>query len=76
MPVRHCFGLASLEHGVPITHETVFNLASVSKQFTAMLVLMLAEEVPSGVSAALLAAYLGLVLVVARNVPVGDGTED
>jgi hypothetical protein len=34
--------------------------------------LMLAEEVPTGVSAALLAAYLGLVLVVARNVQVGS----
>ena len=29
------FGLANLEHSVPITPETVFYLASVSKQFTA-----------------------------------------
>ena len=41
---RKCFGLASLEHGVPITHETVFNLASVSKQFTALAILMLERE--------------------------------
>ena len=33
---------------------------------------MLAEEVPNEVSAVLLAAYLGLVLVVARNVQVGS----
>jgi len=33
-------GLASLEHGVPVTESTVFYLASVSKQFTAACVLM------------------------------------
>jgi CubicO group peptidase (beta-lactamase class C family) len=41
---RRCFGLASLEHGVPITNETVFNLASVTKQFTALAVLLLERE--------------------------------
>lgn len=41
---RQCFGLASLEHGVPITNETAFNLASVSKQFTAMAMLLLEQE--------------------------------
>ncbi len=29
------FGLANVEHGVPITAATVFDLASASKQFTA-----------------------------------------
>ncbi len=41
---QRCFGLASLEHGVPITHETVFNLASVTKQFTALAILLLERE--------------------------------
>jgi len=38
------FGLASLEHRVPITGETVFDLASTSKQFTAACILLLAED--------------------------------
>jgi len=38
------FGLASLEYKVPITGATVFNLASVSKQFTAMAILILEKE--------------------------------
>jgi len=29
---RRCFGLANLEHRVPITQETVFDLASCAKQ--------------------------------------------
>ena len=37
-------GLADLERGVPISSETAFRLASVSKQFTAMAILLLAEE--------------------------------
>lgn len=38
------FGLASVEHRVPIDGQTVFDLASTSKQFTAACVLLLAEE--------------------------------
>lgn len=38
------FGLASIEHGVPITPATVFDIGSVSKQFTAMAVVLLAQE--------------------------------
>ncbi len=38
------YGMADLEHGVPITSKTMFYMASVSKQFTAMSVLMLAKE--------------------------------
>jgi CubicO group peptidase (beta-lactamase class C family) len=37
------YGLADLEQGVPITPDTVFHLASVSKQFTAMCVALLEE---------------------------------
>lgn len=37
-------GMANLEHGVPITPETVFQAASVSKQFTAFATLLLVSE--------------------------------
>ncbi len=35
----HVQGLASMQHLVPITSESVFNIASVAKQFTALMVL-------------------------------------
>lgn len=38
------YGLASIEHGVPITPKTRFRIASVSKQFTVSAALMLAHE--------------------------------
>lgn len=38
------YGLASLEHLVPNSTETVFNLASVSKQFTAIGIVKLEEQ--------------------------------
>lgn len=38
------YGLASIEHGVPITPQTRFRIASVSKQFTVTAALMLAGE--------------------------------
>ena len=38
------YGLASVEHGVPITPATVFDIGSVSKQFTAMAVVLLAQD--------------------------------
>ncbi len=38
------FGLANVESGVPITAATVFDLASASKQFTAMAILLLEAE--------------------------------
>ena len=38
------YGLASIEHGVPITARTRFRIASVSKQFTVTAALMLANE--------------------------------
>lgn len=39
-----CRGLANLEHRVPITEQTVFHVASVSKQFTAYAVGLLAAD--------------------------------
>jgi len=38
------YGLASVEHGVPIGPDTVFDIGSVSKQFTAMSVLLLERD--------------------------------
>jgi CubicO group peptidase (beta-lactamase class C family) len=38
---RKGFGSAQLEYGIPITPSTIFHVASVSKQFTAMAVTML-----------------------------------
>jgi CubicO group peptidase (beta-lactamase class C family) len=38
------YGCANLEYGTPITPSTVFNIASVSKQFTAMSVLLLVQQ--------------------------------
>ncbi len=38
------YGYAQIEHGVSVTPHTVFHVASVSKQFTAMAVTMLAAE--------------------------------
>lgn len=37
-------GFANLEYGIPISDSTVFHIASVSKQFTAFLALLLEEE--------------------------------
>ncbi len=38
------YGLADLETGLPNTPQTIFHMASVSKQFTAMAILMLADQ--------------------------------
>src|SRR5262245_34241405 len=38
------YGMAAVEHGVPITPSTVFHVGSMAKQFTAFGVLLLAEE--------------------------------
>ncbi len=42
--LERAWGLADLEHGVPITPVTVFEGGSVSKQFTAAAVLLLAQQ--------------------------------
>lgn len=44
MVLQRSYGMASIEHGVPITGKTVFDIGSNSKQFTAMAVLMLAND--------------------------------
>ncbi|OLB66685.1 MAG: hypothetical protein AUI09_05465 [Gemmatimonadetes bacterium 13_2_20CM_2_66_5] len=41
---RRAFGMADLERRVPATPETDYRLASVSKQFTAMAVMLLARD--------------------------------
>jgi CubicO group peptidase (beta-lactamase class C family) len=38
------YGLANVELGVPVTRDSVFNLASITKTFTALAVLKLAEQ--------------------------------
>jgi CubicO group peptidase (beta-lactamase class C family) len=42
--LARAFGLADLEHDVPNTPDTIFEAGSVSKQFTAAAVLLLARE--------------------------------
>ena len=42
--LRRGYGLASIEHRVPITPSTVFDIASLSKQFTGLAVAMLVSE--------------------------------
>jgi CubicO group peptidase (beta-lactamase class C family) len=41
---KHGWGLASLDYGVAITPSTVFHVASVSKQFTAFAIALLAQQ--------------------------------
>ena len=38
------FGLADIEHGIPISDSTIFDIGSVSKQFTAAVILQLGNE--------------------------------
>jgi len=44
MLYQNGYGLANIEHNIPITPDTVFRIASTSKQFTAMSTIILAEE--------------------------------
>jgi CubicO group peptidase (beta-lactamase class C family) len=41
---EHNYGLADVEHLIPITSSTVFSVGSVSKQFTAFAIYLLAKE--------------------------------
>src|SRR5579859_2291679 len=41
---EHGYGMADLDHDVPITPTTIFHVASMSKQFTAASILLLAQE--------------------------------
>jgi CubicO group peptidase (beta-lactamase class C family) len=38
------YGMADLDHDIPITPQTVFHVASISKQFTAASIILLAQE--------------------------------
>ncbi len=38
------YGMANLDHGIPLAADSVFHVASVSKQFTAIAIALLAEE--------------------------------
>ena len=38
------YGIANLEYDVPVTPQTVFHVASVSKQFTAMAIVLLEQD--------------------------------
>ena len=41
---KHGYGMANLDHNVTITPSTVFHVASMSKQFTAASILLLAQQ--------------------------------
>jgi CubicO group peptidase (beta-lactamase class C family) len=38
------YGVANLEHHIPLTSQSIFRIASVSKQFTALAILLLADD--------------------------------
>jgi CubicO group peptidase (beta-lactamase class C family) len=42
--LRRGYGLADVEHGVPVTPQTVFRIGSITRQFLAVAVLLLVEE--------------------------------
>lgn len=41
---RNAYGMADLDHKIPNSHETVFHAASLTKQFTAMAIMMLIND--------------------------------
>ena len=41
---RRGYGMANLEHAIPISDESIFRIGSTSKQFTAMAIALLAEQ--------------------------------
>ena len=42
--LRKSYGMANLEYGIPITNRSIFRTGSLSKQFTAAAIALLAEE--------------------------------
>jgi len=42
--LRKSYGMANLEHNIPITNKSIFRTGSLSKQFTAAAIALLAEE--------------------------------
>jgi len=45
---RNAYGMADLDHGIANTPGTVFHCASLAKQFTAMSILLLSDEIEDG----------------------------
>jgi len=41
---KRCYGMADLEHGIPITPTTVFDVGSITKQFTATCIAILSQH--------------------------------
>lgn len=41
---KHGYGMANLDYNIPISSKSVFRIASISKQFTAMSILLLAKQ--------------------------------
>jgi len=41
---KHGYGIANLDHDIPITSQTVFDIGSTSKQFTAASILLLSHQ--------------------------------
>ena len=41
---RKSYGMANLEHGIPISTKTIFDIASISKQFGAMGIILLLQD--------------------------------
>lgn len=66
---RAGYGLAHLDHGVPITPATVFDIASISKQFGAMTALLLEAEGELDLDAAVGAHVPGLPAFAAAVTP-------
>jgi CubicO group peptidase (beta-lactamase class C family) len=44
MIYKHGYGIANLDYGLPISSKSVFNIGSISKQFTAMSIALLARQ--------------------------------
>jgi len=42
--LRKSYGMSNLEHDIPITSQSIFRMASLSKQFTAAAIALLAEQ--------------------------------
>ena len=42
--LKKAYGLADREHHIPVTLQTIFRIASITKQFTASAILRLQEE--------------------------------
>lgn len=66
-----CFGYANLEHQVRIDKDTIFHVASVSKQITVLSILLLAEEGRLGIDDDI-REYVGDLILFEEPVAVRD----